>query len=116
MARPQKDKAAAAHLGRNLRALKKRKAATTSFPQMSREIWARNRVQISDEQLRRYHIGDVDPNDAALEHLAALAAFYDVGMSGLHVVAYNRLMESLDLLKAQSRCTALDPGQPFAAA
>lgn len=63
-------------------------------------------IEVGSETIRNYHIGRVDPHVGAIEVLAALADFYDVGLSEISEVAFTRLRNSSDLLVRTLRCIA----------
>ena len=55
-------------------------------------------LTITDETVRKYHVGLVDPTTAPVEMIAALATYYGVGISEISEEAYKRASTTSDLL------------------
>lgn len=93
-ANPHNKKQLAAHLA----ALQsKMPTPAPSFPEMSRDIRGRFHIAVTDETLRKMHVGEVDPATTNPEYLIAVAKFYGVSSSDLGPVAEERLANLLAL-------------------
>lgn len=93
MARTLKDLDAAAELGTTLTQLRVERypgPRTVSNGRMSRVIYAHYEREMSEEQIRKFHSGEVDPNVAPMEDVIALAWFYGVSPGDLHPILARR--------------------------
>lgn len=109
MARTPKNHDAAISLGLHLTDLRARVVQPPSFERIGREIEVHFNVTMSAEQVRKFHVGEVDPHAAPLEQLVALAAYYDVGLSDLGPEAGARWNRTSDLLVQARPCTTTSP-------
>lgn len=96
MPRPPRDTIASAHLGRVLKKLH-RQHGKPSYKAIYERILIAHEVSCGDEQVRKMHVGEVDPRTTAIEHLLAVAWYYDVEPSDLHPVVAERLAKVLVL-------------------
>ena len=97
MAHP-KNREAMAELGDHLTALRARlPQPDRSWRKIAARIEADQGVQISHEQLRQMHSGEVDPTSSRPEHLIAVAKFYGVNSIDLGHHAGHRLGDLMAL-------------------
>lgn len=92
MARPGKDEIATRQFHKAVQALvKKRNIHAKPVDIM---LWAfaeRGGTRVSDESIRKAHVGEVDPNQCAIELLLVMRDFYKAGPGELGEVAQRRI-------------------------
>lgn len=83
---------------------------------MARDIDRRYGIRLSDEQVRKMHLGQVDPATISAEHLIAVAKYYGVNSSALGEVAEQRvgnllaMTQNWKMLRTEAiRATRRDP-------
>ncbi|HKY14799.1 MAG TPA: hypothetical protein VJM33_07715 [Microthrixaceae bacterium] len=102
MARPPKDLDAAVDLGRRLTTLRQAISPPPSFARIVVGVLVAANVDISIEQVRRFHYGQVDPHHASPEHLVGLATFYGVSVDDLGPAVGGRLNDLDRLIRTGS--------------
>lgn len=99
MPRPAIDTRAAAELGHRLTRQRKRRKQP-SYRTIARDIalTTNGGIDITDEQIRKMHAGQVDPHTCDINQLIGLAAFYRVDLEVIHPVAATRARAMLNTL------------------
>lgn len=98
------DVRAAAALGEALSALREERRKRDglrrprSFGRMSGDIREMTGEEITDENIRKAHIGKSDPNNCSIRDLILIARWYDVPPSALGPVVRDRAERELALL------------------
>lgn len=92
MARPRRNEIASKELHKAVTKLARKRNPTAKPKDIELWAYAERGVRVSEESIRKAHLGEIDPTQCAVELLLVLRGFYDAGPGELGDTAERRML------------------------